>query len=65
MNVPATFFATGYYEFLMRDSLQKIGKGAAVHEGGEQALWRHMTNEGIASGRASSGGRDEDEKAVY
>ena len=31
VNVPATIFATGYYEFLMRDSLSKIGKGHAVH----------------------------------
>lgn len=27
VNVPATLFATGYYEFLMRDSLQKIAGG--------------------------------------
>lgn len=33
-----------YYEFLMRDSLSKIGKGHAVHEGGEEGLQRHITN---------------------
>ncbi|KAL9013793.1 MAG: hypothetical protein Q9173_001537 [Seirophora scorigena] len=27
VNVPATIFATAYYEFLMRDSLSTIGKG--------------------------------------
>ena len=59
VNVPATFFATGYYEFLMRDSLQKLGKGAAVHEGGETALKRYMTNEGII------GEQDWDQKAAY
>lgn len=35
VNVPATIFATGYYEFLMRDSLQKIGKGTL------RAILRH------------------------
>jgi len=47
VNVPATLFATGYYEFLMRDSLQKISKGAAVHEGGEEGLALHLTKSGI------------------
>ncbi|GAB7341230.1 hypothetical protein MBLNU457_7510t1 [Dothideomycetes sp. NU457] len=47
VNVPATLFATGYYELLMRDSLQKISKGAAVHEGGEQGLALHLTKSGI------------------
>ena len=44
VNVPATIFATAYYEFLMRDSLVKISKGHAVHEGGEDGLRRHITN---------------------
>lgn len=44
VNVPATIFATGYYEFLMRDSLSTIGKGHAVHEHGEEGLRRHITN---------------------
>ena len=44
VNVPATLFATGYYEFLMRDSLSSIGKGHAVHEHGEEGLQRHITN---------------------
>ena len=43
VNVPATLFATGYYELLMRDSLSKIGKGHAVHEDGEEGLQRHIT----------------------
>lgn len=43
VNIPATIFATGYYEFLMRDSLQKIGKGHAQHEHGEAGLVRHLT----------------------
>ena len=44
VNVPATIFATGYYEFLMRDSLQKIQAGHAEHEEGEEGLHRHLTN---------------------
>jgi glycerol uptake facilitator-like aquaporin len=47
VNVPATLFATGYYEFLMRDSLVKIGRGHAVHEEGEEGLRRHITKEGV------------------
>ena len=46
VNVPATIFATGYYEFLMRDSLQNISKGHAEHEDGEEGLTRHLTNVG-------------------
>lgn len=46
VNVPATIFATGYYEFLMRDSLQKIHQGHAEHENGEEGLVRHLTKVG-------------------
>jgi len=46
VNVPATMFATLFYEVVMRDSLQKIGKGHAVHEDGEEGLQRHLTNTG-------------------
>ena len=46
VNVPATIFATAYYEFLMRDSLQKISKGHAEHEEGDEGLTRHLTNVG-------------------
>jgi glycerol uptake facilitator-like aquaporin len=43
VNVPATMFASAYYEFLMRDSLQKIVKGHAEHAEGEEGLWRHIS----------------------
>lgn len=43
VNIPATLFATAYYEFLMRDSMQIIGKGHAVHEEGEDGLMRHLS----------------------
>lgn len=49
--MPATLFATGYYEMLMRDSLQKIAKGGAVHEDGEEGLGLHLTKSGIVQGR--------------
>jgi len=47
VNVPATVFATGYYEMLMRDSLKKISKGNAVHAEGEEGLSRHLSKTGI------------------
>jgi hypothetical protein len=47
VNVPATLFATGYYEMLMRDSLKKIGAGHAVHEDGEEGLQRHISRKGV------------------
>lgn len=43
VNIPATMFATAYYELLLRDSLTGIEKGHAVHEDGEEALERHIT----------------------
>ncbi|EXJ84599.1 hypothetical protein A1O3_05269 [Capronia epimyces CBS 606.96] len=43
VNIPATIFATGYYEFLMRDSLQKIQQGHAEHKDGEEGLHRHIS----------------------
>jgi hypothetical protein len=54
-NVPATIFATGYYEMLMRDSLQKIGKGHAVHEEGEEGLHKHLSKTGITVENGSTG----------
>lgn len=44
VNIPATFFATCFYELVFRDSLQKLGKGAAIHEEGDEGLRRHWTN---------------------
>lgn len=68
MNVPATLFATGYYELLMRDSLQKISKGHAIHEDGEEGLVRHLTKiESEATGIIQStekGRKPSDEAAV-
>lgn len=46
VNIPATLFATAYYEFLMRDSFLIIGKGHAVHEDGENGLMRHISKTG-------------------
>ncbi|KAB8345953.1 hypothetical protein FH972_023005 [Carpinus fangiana] len=47
INIPASLFGVTYYELVMRDSLQKIGKGRAVHAEGEEALQRHITNSGL------------------
>lgn len=54
VNIPATIFATGYYEFLMRDSMVKIGKGHATHEDGEEGLRRHFTKTGQMEGGATN-----------
>ena len=43
VNVPATIFATAYYEFLMRDSLAKIAQGHGTHEDGHDGLTRHVS----------------------
>ena len=59
VNIPATLFATGYYEFLMRDSLQRIGKGAARYEHGEDELALHLTKSGIATGRQTENKMDQ------
>lgn len=74
VNVPATFFVrfvnhpglhvtdqvqgTAYYEFLMRDSLQKISKGHAVHEHGDEGLERYLTSEGIMENGISASAAD-------
>ncbi|KAF2088559.1 aquaporin-like protein [Saccharata proteae CBS 121410] len=55
VNVPATVFATGYYELLMRDSLAKLGTGHAVHEGGDEGLHRHLSRQGIIESAAELG----------
>ncbi|CAK3823966.1 glycerol uptake facilitator [Lecanosticta acicola] len=62
VNIPATILATGYYEFLMRDSLQSIGKGAALHEDGEEGLALHLTRTGIS--RENLGGKERREERV-
>lgn len=46
VNIPATLFATAYYEFLMRDSFLNIGRGHAVHKEGENGLMRHISKTG-------------------
>lgn len=50
VNVPATIFATTYYELLMRDSLQRIARGGARHEGGEEGLGLHLVRSGVWKG---------------
>lgn len=56
VNVPATFFATCYYELVLRDSLAKLGTGRAVHEGGDEGLQRHLSRVGMAEmGMGESG----------
>ncbi|KOS20770.1 Glycerol uptake facilitator protein [Escovopsis weberi] len=53
VNIPATLISTGFYEFLMRDSLLTIGRGHAVHEEGDEGLARHFSR--ITDGGAADG----------
>lgn len=43
VSIPATLFATAYYEFLLRDSLLSIHKGHTSHKEGSDGLVRHLT----------------------
>jgi hypothetical protein len=47
INIPATIFATCFYELVFRDSLDKIGLGHAQHEDGEEGLVRHFSKTGM------------------
>ncbi|KAF2402289.1 aquaporin-like protein [Trichodelitschia bisporula] len=47
VNIPATFFATGYYELVLRDSLDRIGLGHAQHEDGDEGLVTHFAKHGL------------------
>ncbi|KAH0495920.1 hypothetical protein TgHK011_009445 [Trichoderma gracile] len=42
-SIPAMLVATAFYELVMKDSLNIIETGHAVHEDGEEALVRHIT----------------------
>lgn len=47
VSIPATLFATAFYEFFLRDSLAKIGSGKATHKDGEQGLQRYLIDAGV------------------
>ncbi|KAF1983512.1 putative glycerol uptake facilitator [Aulographum hederae CBS 113979] len=51
VSIPATLFASAFYELVMRDSLDRIGSGRTSHEHGEEGLRRHLTNIGVIDGR--------------
>ena len=59
VNVPATVFATAYYEFLMRDSLRKINQGHAQHEDGMEGLQKHLSKVMATGAMNSTMGKDE------
>lgn len=46
VNIPATIFATGVYELILRDSFAIIAKGHNIHKDGEEGLARHLTKVG-------------------
>ena len=47
VNIPATIFATTYYELVLRDSIQRMAQGHGQHEEGEEGLVRHLTKVGM------------------
>jgi hypothetical protein len=54
-NIPATVFATAYYELLMRDNIRAIPRGHGQHEEGEEGLKRHLTRVGTLDGGSIGG----------
>jgi hypothetical protein len=46
VNIPATLFATGFYELFLRDSVQMINKGGVAHAEGDEGLRRYLSNVG-------------------
>lgn len=47
VNIPATLFATAFYELFLRDSFLIIAKGHAQHRDGESGLMRHISKAGL------------------
>jgi hypothetical protein len=47
VNIPATIFATGFYELFLRDSIQLIHKGGVKHAEGEEGLRRYLSDVGV------------------
>lgn len=47
INIPATIFATCFYELVFKDSLDKIALGHAEHEDGTDGLARHLSKMGL------------------
>lgn len=61
VNVPATVFAAGYYELLIRDSLVAVGQGHKQFEGGQDGvreLVRTLTRDEEVAGAMAAVGDD-------
>jgi hypothetical protein len=59
VNVPATIFATGYYEAVIRDSIVAVGKGHQRYEHGEEGmleLVKTLTRDEEVAGAMSAAG---------
>jgi hypothetical protein len=65
VNIPATLFATCYYELVFRDSLDKIGLGHAEHENGEEGLARHFAKTGLLDDGRPAAGQSEGTLDTY
>ena len=61
VNVPATIFATGYYEAVIRDSLVAVHKGERHYEGGDagvRQLVRTLTKDQEVAGAMAAVGNE-------
>ncbi|EEA24821.1 hypothetical protein TMatcc_007924 [Talaromyces marneffei ATCC 18224] len=47
VNIPATLFATGFYELFLRDSIQMIHRGGVKHAEGDEGLRRYLSEVGV------------------
>jgi len=59
VNIPATIFATTYYELVLRDSIKRIAQGHGEHEEGEEGLVKYLTKVGTLEEEAADGRRVE------
>jgi glycerol uptake facilitator-like aquaporin len=59
VNVPATLFATAYYELVLKDSFMWIAKGHAKHKEGEDGLMRHISRVGMIKDDHEDDGSDQ------
>lgn len=55
VNIPATIMMIGFYELVMRDSVNRIKAGHMQHEDGDEALERHLSRVETSQMSATNG----------
>jgi hypothetical protein len=58
VSIPATLFATGYYELVLKDSFLWIARGHASHSEGDEGLMKHISRVGMVEDDNVNGGAD-------